>query len=129
LRNENKINESQIKNPNHPEIENSVDEKINKIINKYSKHQVTEELDVFSKMFKNYNSTNTKNIDIKNVNNQIQNVLKINGINNILDNKKENKDIQNKQHLVTKNKNVMINLKRNVRNIKSDGPINFKGYL
>jgi len=60
-------------------------DRLNEIVKKYTKHQAADELKIFSKMFKNYHSTNTKDINIKKVNDQIQSVLKTNGMSNVLD--------------------------------------------
>ena len=52
--------------------ENSVDS----IINKYKSDSIDKEIKIFNGIFKNYNSTNTKQIDVKAINNKIKNSIK-----------------------------------------------------
>ncbi len=61
---------------------------------------------MFTKMFKNYKLTNTKNININKINSKIQTVLNQPNVDNILD-----KDISNKNSSVESNSKPNKNLR------------------
>lgn len=67
---------------------------IDDIVNKYSSHKATDELKIFTHLFKNYNHTNTKDIDIKEVNNSIENAIQHKEMKNLMLNEKENNNLK-----------------------------------
>ena len=85
--NNNKINETTFKQKNitvtHTENpKNSEEKTLNDIVNKYSKHRINNEFNMFRSIFKNFNQTNSNNVNIKEVNSRI-----VESINNIRDDK------------------------------------------
>ena len=50
---------------------------IDNIVQKYAKHTVQNEFDVFNKIFKSFNSTNMNNVDMNVVNRKIQNFVSV----------------------------------------------------
>jgi hypothetical protein len=69
-------------------IDNKITKKLNEttqisnIVNKYAKHSMQNEMDVFTKIFKNYTNTNMNSVDMNAVNNKIRNFVNPVGIKN-----------------------------------------------
>lgn len=85
-----------------PKIPKNEENKVSEIIKKYSKHQGSDELKVFSNIFKNYKNTNIKDVNLKQINNKIQEVIKSGNFKNILEVQKtntDNKEINSKSNL------------------------------